>query len=159
MSGVEVERKWIVEKVPQEALSAPFTEIDQGYLTVGSGGAETRVRRRDDDFTLTVKSGSGLSRAEHETEISREQFEALWPATEGSRIRKRRHTLPASGGLEIELDVYGGSLEGLIVAEVEFGDPWAAESFEVPIWFGREVTDDSAYKNQRLALEGLPASS
>jgi CYTH domain-containing protein len=159
MSGVEVERKWIVEKVPPEALSAPFTEIDQGYLTVGSGGAETRVRRRDDDFTLTVKSGSGLSRAEHEIEISRKQFESLWPATEGSRIRKRRHRLPAGGDLQIELDVYGGSLEGLIVAEVEFDDPWAAESFEAPHWFGREVTDNSAYKNQRLALEGLPGVS
>jgi CYTH domain-containing protein len=117
------------------------------------------VRRRDDDFTLTVKSGSGLSRAEHEIEISRKQFESLWPATEGSRIRKRRHRLPAGGDLQIELDVYGGSLEGLIVAEVEFDDPWAAESFEAPHWFGREVTDNSAYKNQRLALEGLPGVS
>jgi CYTH domain-containing protein len=157
MSGVEVERKWIVEEAPQEALAAPFSEIDQGYLTVGSGGAETRVRRRDDDFTLTVKSGVGLSRAEHEIGISREQFEALWPATEGARIRKRRHRLPAGGDLQIELDVYAGALAGLIVAEVEFDDPWAAESFEVPHWFSREVTEDSAYKNQRLALEGLPA--
>jgi adenylate cyclase len=159
MSGVEVERKWIVEKAPQEALSAPCTAIDQGYLTVGSGGAETRVRRRDENHTLTVKSGAGMSRAEHEIEISREQFQALWPATEGARIQKRRHKLPAGGELQIELDVYGGTLEGLIVAEVEFDDPWAAESFRAPYWFGREVTDDSAYKNHRLALEGLPAQS
>ena len=57
-------------------------------------------------------------------------------------------------GHTIELDVYAGALSGLIVAEVEFDDPWGAESFVAPYWFGREVTDDPAYKNQRLALAG-----
>ena len=43
-------------------------------------------------------------------------------------------------------------LSGLIVAEVEFDDPWGATAFIAPYWFGREVTDDPAYRNQRLAL-------
>jgi CYTH domain-containing protein len=157
VSGVEVERKWLVPQAPAEALAASAERIDQGYLTLGSGGGETRVRRRGEVCTLTVKSGTGLSRTEHEIELTPAQFEALWPATEGARVQKVRHTLRADGGHLIELDVYEGALAGLIVAEVEFDDPWGAESFVVPYWFGAEVTDDPGYKNQRLALRGRPA--
>jgi len=157
LSGLEVERKWLVPEAPGEALAAPSQRIDQGYLTVGDGGAETRVRRRGERCTLTVKSGAGLVRHEAEVELREAQFAALWPATEGARVEKVRHTLRAEDGHLIELDVYGGALTGLIVAEVEFDDPWGAESFVAPYWFGREVTADPDYKNQRLALRGRPA--
>ncbi len=157
MAVVEVERKWLVETAPSEVLGAPAEHIDQGYLTIGEAGAETRVRRKGERFWITVKSGSGLSRQETEVELTAGQFEALWPATEGARVEKVRHSMPARDGHLIELDVYSGSLDGLIVVEVEFDDPRAAESFVVPDWFGREVTADDAYRNQRLALAGLPS--
>jgi CYTH domain-containing protein len=157
LSGLEVERKWLVEKAPDDALAAPSQRIEQGYLTVGERGAETRVRRRGERCTLTVKSGSGLVRNEAEVELSQAQFATLWPATEGARVEKVRHTLRAEDGHLIELDVYDGELSGLVVAEVEFDDPWGAESFAAPYWFGREVTADPDYKNQRLALRGRPA--
>ena len=157
MSGVEVERKWLVLEVPAEARSAPSEPIEQGYLTIGPNGAETRVRRRGERCYLTTKSGSGLVRGEHEIELSEAQFDTLWPATDGARLLKRRHILRADDGHTIELDVYTGDLTGLMVAEVEFDDPWGATSFAAPYWFDREITDDPAYKNQRLAVEGLPA--
>ena len=152
MAGVEVERKWLVPEAPADALAAPSDLIEQGYVTIGSDGAETRLRRRGERCFLTVKSGLGMSRAEHEVELSIDQFEALWPATEGVRLIKRRYQVPGEDGRLIELDVYEGELAGLTVAEVEFDDPWGAESFVAPYWFGREVTDDPAYKNQRLAM-------
>ena len=157
MPGVEIERKWLVLDAPAEALAAPSEQIDQGYLTVGANDAETRLRRRGEKCSLTVKSGSGMKRAEHEIELTADQFEALWPATEGARLIKRRYLVPGEDGHTIELDVYEDALAGLIVAEVEFDDPWGAESFVAPYWFGQEVTDDSGYRNQRLALEGRPA--
>jgi adenylate cyclase len=157
MAGVEIERKWLVPKSPPEALAAPSEPILQGYLTIAPGGAETRVRRRGDLYTLTAKSGRGLVRGEHEIELSAAQFDALWPATDGARVEKVRHTLRADDGHLIEVDIFAGTLSGLILAEVEFDDPWAAEAFVVPYWFGREVTTEAAYKNQRLAVGGLPS--
>ncbi len=154
MPGVEIERKWLVTEPPPDALAAPSERIEQGYLTIGSDGGETRLRRRGDRCSLTVKSGSGLVRAEHEIELTDAQFDALWPATEGARLVKRRHEVRGAEGHLIELDVYDDALRGLIVAEVEFDDPGAATAFAVPDWFGSEVTDDPAYKNQRLAVTG-----
>ncbi len=157
MPGVEVERKWLVPTAPPDALTVPAQPIEQGYLTIGPDGAETRVRRREGRCTLTVKSGRGLVRNEHEIELSEDQFEALWPATEGQRVQKQRRGLRADDGHLIELDVYEGALSGLIVAEVEFQDPWGAESFVAPYWFGPELTGQAAYSNQRLALDGRPS--
>lgn len=154
MPGSEIERKWLVDEAPAEALNAPSERIEQGYLTIGSAGGETRVRRRGERCYLTVKSGTGLERSEYEIELSEAQFEALWPATDGARLVKRRHIIRAYGHT-IEFDVYEGGLSGLMVAEVEFDDPWGATAFVAPFWFGREVTDDPAYKNQRLAVASL----
>jgi adenylate cyclase len=115
-----------------------------------------RIRRRNGDAWLTVKSGGGRVRVEEEIVIDAERFERLWPLTEGLRIEKRRYEIDAGGGLVIELDVYAGALDGLLVAEVEFDSEEDAEAFAPPDWFGDDVTEDVRYKNQRLARDGAP---
>lgn len=158
---LEVERKWLVPAVPSAEFDRAVgagEAIDQGYLTIGSDGAETRIRRRAGEYVLTVKSGTGLSRREQSVALDRGQFEALWPVTAGQRVEKTRHLIPAPGApeLTIELDVYGGELDGLVVAEIEFESAPAATAFDPPDWFGPEVTDDNRYKNQALATGGRP---
>jgi adenylate cyclase len=150
---MEVERKFRLQSTPDLAGSEP-APIEQGYLAVGADG-EVRLRRKGEQTQLTVKRGAGLSRAEAEVEISPEQFEALWPLTEGRRLRKRRHLLP-DDGLGIEVDVYEGELEGLIVAEVEFDSEDQARGFEPPAWLGDEVTGDERFLNENLAVNGAP---
>ena len=157
---MEVERKFLVSDVTDAPIAgAVATAIDQGYLVVGDGGAEARVRRRDDACSLTVKRGRGLARGEAEIELTDPQFRVLWPLTEGRRVAKTRYELPLGGGLVAEVDVYAGALAGLVVVEVEFASAQAAGAFEPPAWFGAEVTDDDAYKNRRLAVDGRPAGS
>jgi len=156
MTGLEIERKWLVADPPADALAVAGDQIRQGYLAIAGDGTEVRLRRRGERCFLTVKSAGGLVRGEREVEISPEQFDALWPATDGRRLEKLRRVLDGGGGARIELDVYAGALSGLVVAEVEFADPDAAARFDSPGWFGREVTGEPAYKNQRLAVDGLP---
>jgi CYTH domain-containing protein len=42
----------------------------------------------------------------------------------------------------IELNVFRGNLEGLVLAEVEFPSREKSEEFESPDWFGEEVTGE-----------------
>lgn len=153
---MEIERKYLVDEPPplddQEAV-----EIEQGYLALAGddGGAEVRLRRKADALLLTVKGGSGRVRTEEELELDRERFESLWPLTEGRRLTKARYLIP-HGEHEIELDVYAGALDGLLVAEVEFGDEREADDFDPPGWFGEEVTGEQRYRNEDLATKGLP---
>ena len=123
--GVEIERKFLVERLPQDLDVHPYGEIEQGYLAI-TDDVEVRVRRYGDDAFLTVKSSGGESRVEEEIEIDPHRFASLWPLTEGRRIEKRRYRIPAGDGLTLELDVYHGRLEGLLTAEVEFASVSAA---------------------------------
>jgi adenylate cyclase len=154
--GIEIERKFLVEELPDGLDSYPHREIEQGYLAI-TDDVEVRVRRYGDLAFLTIKSAGGESRIEEEIEIDQRRFDALWPLTEGRRIEKRRYRLPGGEGLTIELDVYRGRLEGLITAEVEFGSLADAAAFTPPDWLGRELTDEPRYKNKRLATDGLPS--
>ncbi|MDQ6605262.1 MAG: adenylate cyclase [Actinomycetota bacterium] len=156
MPGQELERKFVLSAIPFELSAYPASQIRQGYLSIDPVGSEVRVRRRGERCSLTVKRGAGVAREEEELDLDEDELARLWPLTEGRRVEKTRYEIPASDGLVIELDVYAGPLEGLITAEIEFGSDAEAERFQMPHWLGREVTEDPAYKNHRLASDGLP---
>ena len=151
----EIERKFLVNEIPEDLYKYPSSHISQGYLEVKDDGAEVRIRSKEDRFFKTVKSGQGLERKEIETVIGSEMYNKLWPKTAGMRIEKRRHEIPYEGYV-IELDIYLGDLAGLIVAEVEFDSVEASGRFTPPSWFGEEVTNDPGYKNRNLAIYGRP---
>ena len=151
---MEVERKFRLRELP-DLSGADADPIEQGYLAVGADG-EVRLRRKGERTLLTVKRGTGLSRGEAEVEVSPEQFEALWPLTEGRRLTKMRYLIHRDD-VRIELDVYDGELQGLMIAEVEFPDERTADDFQPPEWFGEEVTGKGEYLNESLATKGVPA--
>lgn len=155
MAGTEIERKFLLDALPDDLPDGEA--IDQGYLAIMDDGLEVRIRRRAGRCTLTVKQGKGAVRAEEELDIEPDRFERLWPLTAERRVEKTRHVVPWEGGLAIEVDVYAGALEGLLVAEVEFASPDAADAFAPPAWFGADVTEDGRYKNAALATRGRPA--
>lgn len=152
----EIERKFLLEQLPAELEQSLAADIEQGYLAV-TKNSEVRVRRHGEGFALTFKRGTGEEREEIEIELDRRQFQALWEATEGSRLTKRRYLVPLGDRVSAEVDVYFGSLAGLRVAEVEFPSREAAASFRPPAWFGREVTGDRRFANQTLAIAGIPS--
>jgi CYTH domain-containing protein len=148
----EIERKFVVREPPGE-LGGRAEHIRQGYL--GVEPVEVRIRSRAGRaHELTVKSIGGLSRTEVNVELTPEQFEELWPLVQRS-IEKER-TAFALGERTVELDVYGGRLAGLVVAEVEFGSEAEAQAFTPPVWFGREITTDGRYRNAALAAAEAP---
>jgi adenylate cyclase len=144
----EIERKFLVDRLPEEVRARPATHIRQGYLAVEP--AEVRIRSRDDtSHELTVKSVGGLSRSEVNLPLTPEQFQELWPLVDRS-IEKDRTRYKVDGGTA-EVDVYRGPLSGLVVAELEFPSEAAAAAFVPPAWFGTEVTTDPRYRNAALA--------
>ncbi|MBV9491515.1 MAG: CYTH domain-containing protein [Verrucomicrobia bacterium] len=154
----EIERKFLAQP-PPETAGVEHKRIEQGYLVIAGGSSEpveVRLRRVNHRETLlTVKNRAGGSeRVEVEIPIQPEQFDALWPATEGRRIVKHRYRFPLPDGLVAEYDDYQGNLAGLKVIEVEFKDADQARHFVPPAWFGQEVTGDPKYSNAQLALRG-----
>jgi CHAD domain-containing protein/CYTH domain-containing protein len=151
---LEIERKFLLNGLPALDKEDSSAEIEQGYLP-GERVIE-RIRRTrtngKEELVRTIKEGTGISRLEVEEPVPAELFARLWPLTEGRRIRKRRHRVK-DGDLTWEIDEFPD--RNLVFAEVELPSP----STEVtpPDWLRphvvREVTDDPAYSNYRLATE------
>lgn len=153
-SRIEIERKFLLDGLAPTMRFARREPIRQGYVAL-DGDTEVRVRITPRAAVLTIKSGHGGTRVEEEVALDDRQGESLWQLTEGRRVQKSRRRV-RSGDVEVEIDEYGGALDGLLVAEVEFPDAASCDAFEPPSWFGREVTDDRRYANRSLAVDGLP---
>jgi len=146
----EIERKFLVRKMPQDLAGFPHAQIEQGYLALGREGVQVRLRKAGHKLSLTYKRDEGAARQEREIELSPEQFNVLWPATAAKRLMKTRYDVPC-GEHVVEIDVYHGKHEGLVVAEVEFGDERSARDFRIPDWLGKDVTGNRRYSNVLLA--------
>ena len=149
-SNREIERKFLVRKLPEQLAGFPHAKISQGYLVSLDDGLQVRLRKSNERYSLTYKRGVGNVREEREVELTPIQFDALWPATEGRRLEKIRYDIPLENRV-VEIDVYGGRHNGLVVAEVEFDDEESAKNFQPPDWLGDDVTGDPRYSNQLLA--------
>jgi adenylate cyclase len=152
--GTEIERKFLVARIPEELEQYPHALIRQGYLASGPGVTQVRLRQKGEAYYLTVKGPGGTTRIEEEIEIDARRFEALWPLTEGARLEKTRYDIPEREHT-VELDVYHGRLEGVVVAEVEFGSEEEAAAYRPPDWLGAEISNDPRYSNTRMAKEGF----
>ena len=148
----EIERKFLVRSVPVNLRRYRSSPIEQGYFVGLRDGTQMRLRKARNKYWLACKRGTGVARREWEVALNRRQFEKLWPATKGRRLRKRRYLIPWRG-LTIEMDVYGGSNRGLVVAEVEFPTVRAWRAFVGPDWLGREVSGRARYSNVLLARD------
>jgi len=148
--GKEIERKFLVRQLP-DLTGADSVVMVQGYLRADAHGS-VRVRISSAGAYLTIKGpGRNLSRLEFEypvpAEDAREMLDAL---SVTATVEKVRYRIDHQGYVW-ELDVFSGSNEGLVLAEVELEDP--SEHPPLPEWVGREVSDDARYFNASLARQ------
>ena len=137
MSGLEIERKFLVKK-GDAYKSAAFSSshIQQGYIP--AEGATVRVRTRDEKAYLTIKGKSvngGMTRYEFEKEITMDEAQHLLQLCQG-------------GSHTFEVDEFYGDNEGLVMAEVELASE--TEAYEKPDFIGMEVTGDKRFYNSHL---------
>ena len=152
--GREIERKYLLSRLPEIPNEPTVAEIDQGYIP-GTNVLE-RLRRvrtphgAGDRCIRTLKTGEGLVRTEIEEEIPAALFERMWPLTEGRRLRKRRYAV-RDGDHTWEVDEFLD--RELVLAEVELRG--VKDEVPIPEWLAavlvREVTDDKSYTNASLA--------
>ena len=155
--GVEIERKYLLRFLPEEARDGRWVDIAQGYLP--GTRLHERVRRvsvhhgsgrKDVHFYRTVKLGEGVARTEIEEETTEAIFLALWPLTKRRRLRKRRFEVDVEGRTW-EIDEFRN--RDLVLAEIELDSE--DEDVTFPDWLApavqREVTGEPEFQNINLA--------
>ena len=160
----EIERVYLLDRLPDLPLHAEALNIEQGYFPAPEGSEETfyegRLRRTQYPdgrvrWVHTKKEGQGLVRREEERDLEREAFEEAWPRTAGRRLSKTRYRV-REGARVWEVDAF--SSLPLVMAEVELPTPEAEAP--LPAWLAphvlRELTWEPRYRNFALATLGLP---
>ncbi|TPN48036.1 CYTH domain-containing protein [Mesorhizobium sp. B1-1-4] len=152
--GKEVERKFLVSGTVWRDLVEADIRILQFYLAAAPGRT-VRVRISDGaPARLTLKFGSkARERDEFEYPIPLADAVEMLGFAIGRVIEKTRHHV-RHGGYLYEVDVFGGALAGLVMAELETPDDVPDEL--LPDWLGREVTGEQKFYNASLALGGIP---
>ena len=152
---MEIERKFLVNKIPENLENYEKIEIEQGYLT---NKPTIRIRKANEKYILTIKSKFGVSKSdngsivnnEHELEITAKEYEHLKKKIDGRVLKKTRYIIPLDNGLKVELDIFKEWLFGLVFAQVEFQSLEMADNFVKPDWLGRDVSDDKRYRNSSI---------
>lgn len=145
---MEIERKFLINKLPENIKEYPFHIIEQAYLCTNP---VVRVRRQDEDYILTYKGSGMMAREEYNLPLNKEAYEHLLTKADGTIISKKRYLIPLSEQLTIELDEFYKPMNDLLLAEVEFPSIEEANAFVPPEWFGEDVTFDAAYHNSTMS--------
>ncbi len=145
---MEIERKFLIDRLPENMEAYPSKYIEQAYLCTDP---VVRVRRQDQEYILTYKGKGMMIREEYNLPLTEEAYAHLKAKADGNVISKRRYLIPLGGSLTAELDVFSGRFAGLMLAEVEFASEEEANRFCPPDWFGREVTYSPEYHNSSMS--------
>ena len=90
---MEIERKYLIDEknLPADLESCRSVLIEQGYLC---RKPVVRIRRQDDDYILTYKSGGLMAREEYNLPLGAEGYAHLKEKIDGKLISKRRYLIP-----------------------------------------------------------------
>lgn len=147
--GIEIEHKYLVKDDSYKRLSDNNSTIRQGFLS-RDPERTVRVRVRDDQGFITIKGkGDGAAHPEFEYAIPLDDAVRLMSLCEPPVIEKTRYIVMHDGN-RWEVDEFHGSLEGLVIAELEV--PSEDYRFSLPPFVGREVTGNPKYYNSQLGI-------
>tara|TARA_B100001750_G_scaffold65914_1_gene52388 strand:- start:1994 stop:2521 length:528 start_codon:yes stop_codon:yes gene_type:complete len=170
--GVEIERRFLVEKIPEIHIENTY-DIIQYYLPkkdwldlwpsdddeihdlLLESDATFRLRNKDGVAYATIKGAShGAIRQEFEREIDVEKMDAVVNKNKYPSIEKKRMIHVVNREIFWEIDCFEGENSGLIIAEIEIPSP--NYSILLPDWIDREITgEDNVWSNYALAINPL----
>ena len=145
---MEIERKFLIKNIPFDLTGFRARKIEQAYLCTNP---VVRIRKSDSEYYLTYKGKGKIAREEYNLPLTEEAYEHLLKKADGNILTKTRYEIPTEDSLIIELDVFSGKFEGLVLAEVEFESLEQANAYIPPEWFGRDVSITGEYQNNKLS--------
>lgn len=145
----EIEHKYLVVNDSFKKMATGKIHICQGYLN-RDPDRTVRIRTMGSKGFITVKSrNNGDKRLEFEYEIPESDVKEMFKFAEPGIIEKTRYLVPFEG-LIWEVDEFHGSLNGVIVAEVELPDDGTI--YRKPPFIGADITGQPAYYNSNLKV-------
>lgn len=148
----EIERKFLIDRFPEELPLIKEAVIFQSYISVNP---EIRIREYIEESTiynhfgyrLTIKTDGELTREEVQWEILPELYFELLKDVKGKPIFKQYRTYRLPDGHILECSIVDAGTENeFMYAEIEFEGELEARKFTPPSYLGKEITFYPEYK-------------
>jgi len=152
-SPVEIERKFLVANNEWRQSAVRSVSIRDGLIAVYKD-RKVRVRICEDIATIAIKGPRiGIVRPEFEYAIPIADAETmLVTICQDDTLEKQRFFVDDAGATW-QVDVYGGVLQGVVIAEIELRQE--SQELILPRWIGKEVTGDPFYKKVNMRARAL----
>jgi len=146
---IEWERRFLLSSFPGGEKVSRTRRISDRYIE----GTRLRLRQQCDSdsqpvFKLTQKLPGGTAQGQQgritSMYLTREEFDVL-ARLPAKVLTKVRHSVPPFG-----IDVFEGSLSGLVLAEAEFNSEAEASALVLPSFIVAEVSDDRRFTGGSL---------
>ena len=146
---IEYERRFLLDRFPSNTNVVRIRRITDHYIE----GTGLRLREENENGRLTIfkltQKRPARARGEQQGLITsiyltQDEFRVL-DQLPARKLSKTRHSVPPFG-----VDVFEGTLQGLVLAEAEFDSAAAADALSVPSFIVREVTTDNRFTGGRL---------
>lgn len=143
---MEIERKFLVRKLPDLSSIQPV-HYERYYLH-RANGVEKRIQKRGEVYEFEeLEESSSLSRTSHKRDLTEREFEFFKKQSDEKIVRD---SYVISTNPEISIKVYHERFEGFARVEVKFSTEEEAQSFEVPDWFGEDITYHPLGRDSKL---------
>lgn len=150
---IELERTFLVKYLPPGWRRLPRLEIIDRYLPYSAAHPGIRLRQKGKEFTLTKKRPLNLkdfSQQEEQTILLSAAEFAAFKKLPAKVVAKTRYYLPGRSQT-IELDVFHGPLQGLVLADIEFPSVKQLRNFHTPAFLLADVTQSEIIAGGKLA--------
>ena len=152
---VEIERKFLVANDEWRQSAVRSVSIRDGLIAVYKD-RKVRVRISGDIATIAIKGPrTGNVRPEFEYEIPIADAERMLSTLCQDDTLEKQRFFVEDAGATWQVDVYGGILQGVVIAEIELKQE--NQELILPRWIGKEVTGDSFYKKVNMRARALMA--
>lgn len=146
---IERERRFLLTRFPSDANVVRIRRIIDHYID----GTTLRLREQSEDsgpamFKLTQKLPARAYGAQQgwitTMYLTKEEF-CILAQLSAKKLSKTRYSVPPFG-----IDVFEGTLEGLLIAEAEFDSAAAADGLTLPAFISSEVSADNRFTGGQL---------
>jgi adenylate cyclase len=149
----EIERKFLVANDGWRQSASRSVSIRDGLIAAYQG-RKVRVRISRDIATVAIKGPrTGITRSEFEYEVPTADAETMLSTICGDDTLEKERFFVEDAGATWHVDVYGGILKGVVIAEIELTHE--TEALILPTWVGKEVTGDPFYKKINMRARAL----
>jgi adenylate cyclase len=137
-----------------EAVSGRSVSIRDGLIAAYKD-RKVRVLTSGDIATVAIK-GPGIGvRPEFEHEVPITDAERMFSTIFRDDTLEKQRFFVENAGATWHKDVYGGILQGIVIAEIELQRE--TEELTLPHWVGKEITGEPFYKKINMRARALKA--